>query len=288
MPDYGHDLWFGVNPVPASVDTASVVALAQLAERAGADLVTVQDHPHQPALLDAWTLLSFLAARTDIVRLAGNVHPLPLRHPAVLARSAASLDLLSGGRIELGLGAGGYVDGVTAMGGTPSTVDTVVEAIDVVRAIVDTEEPGPARVSGTRYRIDTARGPRPAHRIGIWLGAYGPRMLRLTGARADGWLPSLPRMSDAALADGNATVDTATRAAGRVPRDVRRLLNLAEPPPSARLADLALRHGFSAFILIATEPAAVERFLRDTAPEVRALVSAGRTAGRAALPRRPR
>lgn len=286
MPDYGHDLWFGVNPVPASRDAAAVVALAELAERAGADLVTVQDHPHQPAFLDAWTLLSVLAARTSTVRLAGNVHPLPLRPPAVLARSVASLDLLSGGRAELGLGAGGYADGVRGMGGTPSTVDAVAEAIDVVRAIVDTAQPGPARVSGTHYRIATARGPRPAHRIDIWLGAYGPRMLDLTGSRADGWLPSLPRMSDEALTAGNTAVDAAARAAGRAPHDVRRLLNLAEPPTTARLADLVLRHGFSAFILLATEPSAVERFLGDTAPEVRALVSAGRSAGHGA--RRPR
>lgn len=82
------------------------VALARLSERAGLDLVTFQDHPYQPAFLDAWTLLSYVAASTERIKISGNVINLPLRPPVLLARQAASLDLLSGGRFELGLGAG--------------------------------------------------------------------------------------------------------------------------------------------------------------------------------------
>jgi alkanesulfonate monooxygenase SsuD/methylene tetrahydromethanopterin reductase-like flavin-dependent oxidoreductase (luciferase family) len=115
--DYGHELAFGVFVTPASRPPQRVVQLAQLAEAAGLDLVTFQDHPYQPAFLDTWTLMSYVAAQTKSIRLAGNVLNLPLRSPTVLARSVASLDLLSGGRVELGLGAGAFWDAIEAMGG---------------------------------------------------------------------------------------------------------------------------------------------------------------------------
>lgn len=108
MGDYGHPLLFGSFVTPRNDRPAEVVQLAVLSEAVGLDLVTVQDHPYQASYLDTWTLLSFLAARTSTVHLAANVTNLPLRPPAVLARSLASLDLLSGGRIELGLGAGAF------------------------------------------------------------------------------------------------------------------------------------------------------------------------------------
>src|SRR5919197_5628252 len=117
MADYGHELVFGAFVTPQSRRPQGAVALAQLTERAGLDLVTFQDHPYQPAFLDTWTLLTWVAAQTERVRLSGNVLNLPLRPPAVLARAAASLDLLSGGRFELGLGGGAFWDAIEAMGG---------------------------------------------------------------------------------------------------------------------------------------------------------------------------
>ena len=102
MTDYGHELRFGVFITPTAAEAGDVVELARLAELAGLDLVTFQDHPYQPRFLDTWTLLSVVAAQTSTVRVAPNVANLPLRPPAVLARSVASLDLLSGGRVELG------------------------------------------------------------------------------------------------------------------------------------------------------------------------------------------
>ncbi|MEU5866444.1 LLM class flavin-dependent oxidoreductase [Nonomuraea sp. NPDC047529] len=290
MPDYGHDLMFSANLVPAAGQADEVVALAQLAERAGLDLVTFQDHPYQPTLLDTWTLLAFVAARTEHIRLAGNVHPLPLRPPAVLAQAAASLDLLSHGRFELALGAGGYWDAIEAMGGprhTPAqAVDALEEGIGIIRASWDTGTRGGIHHRGEHYRVDgLKRGPRPAHDIGIWIGAYKPRMLRLTGRLADGWLPSLPRLTDAAaLAEGNAVIDEAATEAGRSPSDVRRLLNLAEPLPAEQLAELALVHGVSGFILMSGDPRQFERFAAETAPAVRELVAAGR--GRSPEPER--
>src|SRR3954449_12180406 len=102
MPDYGRELSFGSFITPANSDPQRAVRLAWLSEQVGLDLVTFQDHPYQPGFLDTWTLISYVAARTERISISGNVTNLPLRPPAVLARSVASLDLLSGGRIELG------------------------------------------------------------------------------------------------------------------------------------------------------------------------------------------
>ena len=115
--DYGHALEFGAFITPSAAAPEAPVLLSQAAEASGLDLVTFQDHPYQPAFLDTWTLMSFVAARTERIRIAPNVLNVPLRPPAVTARAAASLDLLSGGRFDLGLGAGGFWDAIEAMGG---------------------------------------------------------------------------------------------------------------------------------------------------------------------------
>ncbi|SEG99826.1 Hemerythrin HHE cation binding domain-containing protein [Nonomuraea solani] len=282
MPDYGHDLLFSANLVPDARQPDDVVAVARFAERAGLDLLTFQDHPYQPALLDTWTLLAYVAAATERIRLAGNVHPLPLRPPAMLAQAAASLDLLSHGRFELGLGSGGYWDSIASMGAprlTPGgAVDALEEGIRIIRAAWDTDAPGGIRHHGEHYQVDGApRGPRPAHDIGIWLGAYKPRMLRLTGRLADGWLPSLPHLRTFdKIGEGNAVIDEAAAEAGRSPGDIRRLLNLGEELEPGRLAELALTYGVSVFILLAGEPTRIERFAAETAPAVRELVAAER------------
>jgi alkanesulfonate monooxygenase SsuD/methylene tetrahydromethanopterin reductase-like flavin-dependent oxidoreductase (luciferase family)/FAD/FMN-containing dehydrogenase len=304
--DYGHALQFGTFITPQSRQPEDAVALARLTEAAGLDLATFQDHPYQPAFLDTWTLLSWVAAQTETVRVAPNVVNLPLRPPAVLARAAASLDLLSGGRFELGLGAGAFWDGIAAMGGAKLTpgqsVDALSEAIDVIRAIWDTTERGGVRVHGEHHAVVGAkRGPAPAHDIGIWLGAYKPRMLRLTGRKADGWLPSLSYLPAEDIGPANETIDAAARAAGRDPREVRRLINLSGDllsRPQAEWVDelvgLALEHGFSTFILPADDPAAIEAF-GQVAPDVRDAVAherraagtpTGRARGAAALAQR--
>lgn len=108
MTDYAHDLHFGVFVTPSAAHADAVVATAVEAEQLGLDSVSIQDHPYQPAFLDTWTLLTWIAARTERIGLFPNVANLPLRHPAVIARSAASLDILSGGRVEHGLGAGAF------------------------------------------------------------------------------------------------------------------------------------------------------------------------------------
>ncbi|GAA3718531.1 LLM class flavin-dependent oxidoreductase [Nonomuraea antimicrobica] len=277
MTDYGHDLLFSANLIPSSEHPDTVVALAGLAEQAGLDLVTFQDHPYQPAFLDTWTLLSYVAARTSTIRLAGNVHPLPLRPPAMLAQSAASLDLLSGGRLELALGAGGFWDAIAAMGGPRrapgAAVAALEEAIAIIRAVWD--PPGEVRFEGEHYRATgMERGPRPAHDIGIWVGGYKPRMLELIGRTADGWLPSLPRLGGPdGLDRGNAVIDEAAERAGRKPADIRRLLNLGQELPAEQLAEIALAHGTSAFTLMTMDAGQIRRFGEEVAPAVREFVA---------------
>ncbi|EIF00238.1 LLM class flavin-dependent oxidoreductase [Saccharomonospora glauca] len=282
MRDYGHNLRFGTFLTPASGDPERVVRLAQLSEREGLDLVTFQDHPYQPAFLDTWTLLSFVAARTERILLAPNVANLPLRPPAVLAQAAASLDLLSGGRLELGLGAGGFWDAIEAMGAkrlTPGeSVVALEEAVTVIRQLWDTSQRGGVRHHGEHYRIVGAkRGPAPAHRVPIVLGAYKPRMLKLVGRVADGWLPSLFRLSNPEDLSGmNDLVDEAAIEAGRKPSDIRRWLNIGPDDRDPRaLAELALEYGVSTFILSTDDADVITEFGRTIAPEVRDLVGSG-------------
>lgn len=297
MPDYAHDLRFGSFITPAAAAPHQAVALAQLSEEVGLDLVTFQDHPYQAAFLDTWTLMSWVAARTERVRIAGNVLNLPLRPPAVLARAVASLDRLSGGRVELGLGAGGFWDPIVAMGGerlTPGeSVDALFEGIDVIRGLWDTSTRDRLVAGGAHHRVNgPKRGPAPAHDVEIWVGALKPRMLRLVGAQADGWLPSLAYLqSFEALAKGNATIDAAAEGAGRDPRAVRRLLNVGgrfsadggagflQGSPrqwAEQVAEVTLEHGVSTWIVAGDDPTTLAVVGQEVAPAARELVAAAR------------
>src|SRR5579875_506653 len=139
MSDYDQELQFGAFLTPDADAADRVIELARLADTSGLDLVTVQDHPYQARHLDAWTLLSVIAAQTAQVRVAPSVINLPLRQPVVLARSVATLDRLSNGRVELGLGAGAFWDAIAAVGGRRlrprQAVDALREAIEIIRAM---------------------------------------------------------------------------------------------------------------------------------------------------------
>ncbi|MGN6300964.1 MAG: LLM class flavin-dependent oxidoreductase [Angustibacter sp.] len=296
MTDYGHPLRFGTFLTPLAATAHRVVDLAVLTEQVGLDLVTVQDHPYQARFLDTWTLLSVIAARTERVTVAPNVANLPLRPPVVLARSVATLDLLSEGRVELGLGAGGFADAIVAVGGprlsASERVDALEEALRVVRAVWDEGGARSIREDGEHYRIRGAHpGPRPAHDVEIWLGALKPRMLRITGAHADGWLPSLGYVGVDALGPLNAAIDAAATDAGRDPGAVRRLYNVhgdfrgegrgfLQGPAALwveQLAELTLTQGMSTYLLASDDPDDIRRFGAEVAPGVRELVAAERS-----------
>ncbi|MDX8031065.1 LLM class flavin-dependent oxidoreductase [Lentzea sp. BCCO 10_0856] len=276
MTDYGHPLEFGVFLPPAADRFDTTLRLAQAADVLGLELVSIQDHPYNATHLDTWTSLSVIAASTTNVRVFPNVANLPLRPPAVLARAAASLDVITGGRVELGLGAGAFWDAIAAMDGphrTPAeSVEALEEAIDVIRALWT---PGRGvRLQGKHYSLSGAKpGPFPAHDIGIWLGAYKPRMLRLIGRKADGWLPSSPYAPPEQLGQMNAVIDEAAQEAGRSPKDIRRLYNITGEFSAEQLAELALHNGMSGFILMAETDDDVRGFAEETAPAVRELVA---------------
>ena len=232
---------FGISLVPLTERLDRNRELVRAAEEAALDLVGIQDHPYQGRFLDTWSLLPTLLAETERISFFTDVANLPLRPPAVMAKAAASLDVLSGGRFELGLGAGGLPDVIAAYGGprrTPGeSVEALDEAIDVIRLLWSGERT--VSFDGKHYRLDGAYpGPRPAHPIGIWVGAFRPRMLRLVGRKADGWLPSLGVLTRDELRAGHEQIDAAAEKAGRDPRSIRRIINvqglIGDGPPPAR------------------------------------------------------
>ena len=293
-------LQVGISLVPATQKLDRIRELVRAADAAAIDLVGIQDHPYQHHFLDTWSLIATLLAETKRVSFFSDVANLPLRPPAVMAKAAASLDVLSGGRFELGLGAGGLPDVIAGFGGprrTPGeSVEALEEALDVIRQLWSAERS--VSFDGRYYRLDDARpGPRPAHPIEIWLGAFKPRMLRLVGRKADGWLPSLGVLTPDELRAGNERIDTAAEKAGRDPRAIRRIINLqgviGEGPAPAR-AELPVGYlageplagpadwwvetlagfvddGFDTLVFwpVDTTPGQVELLARDVVPHLR-------------------
>jgi alkanesulfonate monooxygenase SsuD/methylene tetrahydromethanopterin reductase-like flavin-dependent oxidoreductase (luciferase family) len=279
---------FGISFAPTWSDPAAILRLTQAADQAGFDLIGIQDHPYQWRFFDTWTLIAFLAARTERVRFFPDVANLPLRPPAMLAKAAASLDVLTGGRVELGLGAGAFWDAVAAMGGPrrtkPEAVEAFREAVEIIRLVWSGERG--VRFEGEHHRVAGLHtGPRPAHDMGIWVGAGGPRMLRLIGEKCDGWVPSSGWAGRELLKDGLAIVEGAAREAGRDPASIRRVYNVMgmiqpergrdfEGPASywvEELSSLATDVGMDAFIFwpAQDEMAQVELFASEVAPAVR-------------------
>ncbi len=291
MPDLDQELEFGLFPSPEAARIGDVLSLVALAEVEGLDLVSIQDHPYQERYADTWTLLSVIGARTSTIKVAPNVASLPLRPPVVLAKAAATLDLVTGGRVELGLGAGAFWDAIVAAGGprrTPGeSVDALAEAVELIKAFW---AGGTLRFEGEHYRaVGLHAGPAPAHDIPVWLGAYKPRMLRLTGRLADGWVPSMGYADPPALPDLAAVVDEAAEAAGRAPAAIKRIYNVfgqfgtgsgfLQGTPgdwAEQLAELTLEVGMSSYVLGTDDPTTLRRWATEVAPMTRELVEVER------------
>ncbi|GLX00842.1 LLM class flavin-dependent oxidoreductase [Microtetraspora sp. NBRC 16547] len=291
MGDYGRAVEFGYFLVPNADDP--LIETAKSADRLGLDLLGVQDHPYQKRYVDTWTLLSVIVARTERIRVFPDVASLPLRQPAVLAKAAASLDLLSGGRVELGLGAGAFWDAIEAYGGPrrapKDAIGALEEAVAVIRAVWSAESN--LRVDGVHYRLKGAKGgPAPAHPMELWLGVGGPRALALTGRLADGWLPSSSWASPERLPELNARIDEAAVAAGRRPQEIRRLYNvngtitdggsegfLRGPADqwADELTDLAVGYGMDTFVFWGEgdQETQLRRFAEEVVPAVRERVA---------------
>ena len=296
MADYGREVEFGVSVAPLADPPGFVREVAVAADRAGLDLVGIQDHPYQRRFLDTWTLISTLVPVTERVRFFPDVASLPLRPPAMLAKAAASLNVLSGGRVEVGLGAGAFWDAIVAMGGPRRTpgeaVRSVEEAIRVMRLVWSEERS--VRFEGEVYTLKGLKpGPHPVHEIGIWVGAGGPRMLDLIGRLADGWVPSMGWATPDRLPELHRRIDEGAARAGRDPGEIRRAYNISgmigEEADAAlvgrparwveQLSHFALELGMDTFIYWPAEDPVrqTELFSSEVVPAVRETVAAARS-----------
>jgi len=293
---------FGISLAPNIADMRKLRELARLADTLGLDLLGIQDHPYVSRFFDSMSLISVLLAETTRLRIFPNVASLPLRPPALLAKSAASLDMLSGGRFELGLGAGASWEGIAAMGGQRRTPGEAIQALEegiaIMRAIWNGQ--GSLRYDGKYYSLRGLQpGPRPTHTIGIWVGAVGERMLRLTGRLADGWAaPIVSYLPYEHWGWAQETIDSGARERGRDPSSIVRVANLVgsithrqgggqphgNTPLEGKssfwievLTSLALTTGFDTFIFWPEIPTSeqIELFAREVTPGVREEVAKG-------------
>ena len=221
---------FGISIDPSAAGRHQSFRQARLADEHDLDLVALMDHPYNGKLLDTWTLLTALAVNTERVHLATNVLNLPLRPPAMLAKMAASLDVLSDGRVELGIGAGAFWDGVASFGGPRRSPGEAYQAFKDELHILKgmwANAGGTYTYEGEFYQVTQAQaGPAPAHPIRIWTGALGPKMLNLTGQMADGVLVSYNYVPPEKLANLHQRIDAGAEEAGRKPNEIRRGYNL--------------------------------------------------------------
>jgi alkanesulfonate monooxygenase SsuD/methylene tetrahydromethanopterin reductase-like flavin-dependent oxidoreductase (luciferase family) len=285
------ELIFGVGVPISAAPGDDPVGMAQQAERLGYDFVSAADHPcgASPSY-ETTIMLTWIAAQTTAIKVASRVLAVPFRRPAMVAKLAASLNLLSGGRFILGLGAG-YSDDEFAAVGAPALspgekIQGLTEAIQVIRGAWTR---GTYTQDGRHYSVrDLEMEPKPCPLVPVWLGAFGPRALAVTGRLADGWIPSLGYMPLKEIPAMRRRIDAAAQAAGRQPDEVRGILNLtirtdphAQPQPdtvagSARQVVSQLRDlldlGFTGFNFITSGPdrtAAIQEIAQEVLPALR-------------------
>lgn len=219
---------------------SAAVKFAQRAEADGFDAVWWPDHlmgwhpdtlwtpdltplagsqPNPHTFFDPLVMMGAVGAQTTRLRVGVVVTDLIRRHPAVLAQTMLTLDHLTGGRAVLGLGSGEQLN--VRPYGLPweKPVSRLSEGIDVVRLLWRAD--GPVDFDGAFFRLSKAvlgLAPFSAAPPPIWTAAHGPRMLELTGRKADGWLPT--KMAPGEYETSLKTIRDAARDAGRAPETV--------------------------------------------------------------------
>jgi len=223
------DLVFGVNLSTAASHGTDPVAEAIRAEGLGYDFVSANDHPNGTTPThEVWTLLAWVAARTSRIKVASRVLGVPYRSPAIVAKMAATLQGLSGGRLILGLGGGSSDEGMQALGVGPLTprakIDGLEDAVQIMRGVWSQRE---FSFDGSIYAVDGANfEPKPDTPIPIWLGTFGQRGLAITGRLADGWIPSLGMAPPEQARLMRERIVTAAREAGRDPGTITCIYNV--------------------------------------------------------------
>ena len=293
---------FGLGLETGVGEVGALLEHAVAADRDGLDLVTLSDHPYFGDRLDAYAALGVVLGRTATITGAVNVTNLPSRPAPMLARTIAGLSVLSGGRVALGIGAGGLWPEITKLGvqalSPAAAVRAMEEAITVVRALCGGG--APVTFEGEFYSVAglvPAAVPAPP----IWTGSVGPRSLAVTGRCADGWIPGhAADWLSSRFATSRPIVDQAAITAGRDPSSVATIYNFpgritTAPLPATRdgdgrwiggsvrqwvdeLTDAVLAHGAAGFVYFGVDGDASDvargTWARDIVPAVREAVSA--------------
>jgi alkanesulfonate monooxygenase SsuD/methylene tetrahydromethanopterin reductase-like flavin-dependent oxidoreductase (luciferase family) len=293
---FGFGAHSGVDDVP------ELLRMAEQADRDGLDLFSLSDHPYLGGRVDAYASIGFVLGRTQRLSGFANVTNLPTRPAPMLARTVTSLSALSGGRIVLGMGAGGLWDRISDMGVprlSPSeAVDAFEEAIVLVKLLSGGGPPVTYR--GRHYQVDEIE-PAPVAAPPVWTGSVGPRSLAATGRVADGWIPghAADWLSERYRVS-RPVIDEAAAAVGRDPREIRTVFNSPgritdRPLPATRdrdgrwiggsvdqwveeLTGAVLDHGASGFMLFSPEGGTPDmvslgRWTRDIVPAVREAIA---------------
>jgi alkanesulfonate monooxygenase SsuD/methylene tetrahydromethanopterin reductase-like flavin-dependent oxidoreductase (luciferase family) len=292
---------FGVGISSAIGAAHGTLRVAEQADRHGLDFFSLSDHPYVGDRLDAYSLLGVALGRTESIAGLVNVTNLPSRPAPMLARAITSLSALSGGRVALGLGAGGSWDDIARLGvprlDPADAVRAFEEAIVLIRALWGGGEP--VSFDGEFHRI-SALDPAPVPAAPIWTGSVGPKSLAVTGRHADGWIPG--RAADwlsPRYQHSRPIIDEAAAAVGRDPRDIATIYNFPgvitdAPLPATRKADgrwiggsvdqwveeltgAVLEHGASGFVYFQPGGAPVDvalgRWAQEVVPAVREAVA---------------
>ncbi|MER7741908.1 LLM class flavin-dependent oxidoreductase [Streptomyces sp. NPDC096538] len=296
MTDYGHQLSFGLSLNPAADALEETRRLARRADEDGLDYLAVQDHPYQPGYLETWTLISHLSAVTNRISFVTDVADLQLRPPTMLAKAAASLGILTDGRIQLGVGGGAFADAIASMGGLPRRgAQMVAFTEESLHLMHQALAGGVVRMQTPHHAVTGYRaGPVASTPVQLWLGAQKSKMLAVTGRAADGWISPLNiYVPPEEVPARQQIIDEAATAAGRDPRSIRRIYNVIGTIGAHgagqglvgdvqvwvdTLSDWALRLGFDTFIFwpVGDAEAQLELFTSQVVPAVRARVAAVR------------
>jgi alkanesulfonate monooxygenase SsuD/methylene tetrahydromethanopterin reductase-like flavin-dependent oxidoreductase (luciferase family) len=221
------DVVFGFGAHSGIAEGPELLRMAQEADRDGLDLFSLSDHPYIGQRLEAYAAVGFVLGRTQRLTGYANVSNLPLRPAPMLARTVTSLAALSGGRIVLGMGAGGLPERIGDLGGRKlSPADAVKafeEGIVLIRKLCGGGRP--VTHHGEFYRVDEIEpAPVPAPRV--WTGSVGPRSLAATGRVADGWLPGhAADWISQRYRTSRPVIDEAAASVGRDPSEIRTIYN---------------------------------------------------------------
>jgi F420-dependent oxidoreductase-like protein len=256
-----HPLRIGLKLRPERYGIAAQRAVWRLADEAGFDHVWTYDHlvavGHDPdaAIFECWSLLAAMAEGTTRVRIGAMVTGNLYRHPSLLAKIATTVDHLSGGRLEVGLGAGWNEPEFRMLGlvyaPISERIDRLDETCEVMRSLWTTDR---AEFEGRYYRLEGAiHEPKPVQRPHppIWIGGSGPRRtLRVVARHADAWNAN-GRTPEVNIAS-SAVLDEHARAIGRDPATIRRCAQLVwhDVDSTCREAEAYVGAGFSELILV--------------------------------------